>query len=381
MEWITCENTYEEAWRRLLEYANVELAIAAIESIHGAATKKTLPHYKKQAEQTRVSLLQAKEYFEAARTSSLYTQPNHLYYGSVALTTACMLIRGSGEYSLDYLRRDKKNAHHGLDFTFSSNQQRAKEGLNLLENSFVKVCPNGHFKNWYSTLHPTIPVAALQTLRDRTSTSTNYTVAGGCKIPDIQDLIGEKGDLLSLIRRLPDLCSELKRYGVHLDYARGEHCIEHEKETGRATHTFIFHNAVSHEALLKVVDEFNCKKGVNFVYDIQEGASGGTVETRPDSHWGFSYPNSRTTLDHKTIYYGDSVDTPEVVDLFAISYALSMLSRYFPDIWISFLESHCKGSKLVERVIRLLILKTPSLMLNEISNTNYIISNHRPFWH
>lgn len=96
MEWITSENTYEESWRRLLEFANVELAMEAISGFHGEPTKSTLPNYRKQAEQARVALLQAREYFEAAKASSLYTQPNHLYYGSVALSTACMLIRGDG---------------------------------------------------------------------------------------------------------------------------------------------------------------------------------------------------------------------------------------------------------------------------------------------
>jgi beta-phosphoglucomutase-like phosphatase (HAD superfamily) len=107
MEWVTCENVYDESWRRLLEYANIELATEAIREIHGEDPKKE-KNYKTKAEQVRFSLLQAKEYFEAARTSSLFTQPNHLYYGAVALSTACMVLRGDGDKSLDRLRQSKK---------------------------------------------------------------------------------------------------------------------------------------------------------------------------------------------------------------------------------------------------------------------------------
>lgn len=75
------------------------------------------------------------------------------------------------------------------------------------------------------------------------------------------------------------------------------------------------------------------------------------------------------------------MDIPEVADMFLISYALSILSRYYPDVWVSFLESHCKGAKLIERIVRVITLKLPVLILNQLSGRLYIISNHRPFWY
>lgn len=382
MEWITCENTYDEVWRRLMEYANVELATSAIENFHGKApNKRVAANYRKQAEQTRVCLLQAREYFEAARLSSLVTQPNHLYYGIVALSSACMLIRGDGSHSLDFLRRDNKNAHHGLDFTFSSDQKRAKEGLSLLENSYVRVCPNGHFFNWYSTLSPSIAVHGLETQVTATTEVKRLVEIGSYDIPKFSELVGIKEDLMFLTKRLPDLHSELGRYGVDLAFARGDHDIRTDTGTGNQEHTFTFHHAPSHDALLGVVDQFSCDSGVNFEYKIMAGKTNGSVGTRKDKNWAFSYPNSRTTGDHKTIFYAEDINSPEVVDLYVISFCLSMLSRYYPDIWVSFLESHCKGAKLVERIVMLLLRRTPNLILNQISGRDYIISNHRPYWH
>lgn len=381
MEWITSENTYEESWRRLLEFANVELAIEAISSFHGEPTKSTLPHYQKQAEQARVALLQAKEYFEAAKASSLYTQPNHLYYGSVALSTACMLIRGDGTKSLDYLRKQGKNSHHGLDFTFSSDLKRSKVGLTLLENCFVKVCPNGHFSNWYSTLQGSQLIAAISQRITKYGRNRNMNYVGNYHIPDFSDLNGLKKDLMFILKRLPDLYTDLGRYGVVVNNARGEHQVFHDEVRGDKYSEFVFHSAPSHEILLSVIDNFKCDSGVNFSFNIHDGTTSGIVVSRRDKDWGFSFPDSRTTLDHKTIFYAEPVTTPEVVDLFLISYVLSMLSRYYPDIWVSFIESHCKGAKLVERIVRILQLKMPNLMLNQITGNELIISNHRPPWH
>lgn len=381
MEWITSENTYEESWRRLLEFANVELAIDAISSIHGAPSKSTLPNYKKQAEQARVALLQAKEYFEAAKVSSLYTQPNHLYYGSVALSTACMLIRGDGRKSLDFLRQDSKNSSHGLDFTFSSDIRRSKIGLSLLDNSYVKICPNGHFANWYGTLLSTQRVAAIKHIKTHQGSRRNMEYIGNFQIPEFSDLKNIKKDLMFLLTRLPDLYTDLARYGVNVDSARGELRVYLNEVLNQEHNEFTFHSSPSPEAFLKVIENFTCEDGVIFEYGFFDGSNSGFVRTRKDNQWAFTFPDSRTTMDHKTIYYADPLATPEVVDLFLVSYALSMLSRYFPDIWVSFLESHCKGAKLVERIVRVLTLKMPNLMLNQMTGSELVISNHRPPWH
>ena len=118
MRWIVTDDIYAETWRRLLEFANIELTMDEIARRHGKAiTKSQTDNYKKQATQARVCALQAKEYFDAARSSTLFTSPNHAYYGAVATASLMMLIFGDGQKSLDVLRADNRNNHHGLDFT------------------------------------------------------------------------------------------------------------------------------------------------------------------------------------------------------------------------------------------------------------------------
>lgn len=380
MEWITCDNTYDECWRRLLEYSNEDLAIEAIEKRHGKADNKTLPNYRKQATQIRVSLLQAKEYFDAAKESSLFTRPNHLYYGLVSLASATMLLNGDGTKALDYLRQDNMNAHHGLDFSFCSDFKRARAGVTLLESSHIKICTNGHFANWYSTIKSKYKMYALKTIHYKSGLALNLEPVGNLDLKSFDDL-EKKYSILDLTKRLPDLITELNRYGVLVNHARGEHTVHDFSADNTSQHIFLFHGAPSHEALMKVVARFNCEAGVLFEIDIQSGSTIGAIKTRRGVNWHFSYPDLRETIDHRVIFFEHPIYTPEIVDLYLIGYALSMLSRYFPDIWISFLESHCKGASLVDRLSYLLMMKAPYLMLNQMSLDDLIVSTHRPPWH
>lgn len=308
MEWITCENTYEESWRRLMEYANIELAIDAIDAIE---RKKGTPKssrdkadYKNRAVEARASLLQAKEYFEAAKTSSLYTQPNHLYYGIVALSTACMLIRGGREKTLSYLRADSINKHHGLKFKYNSSQKRSKEGTHLLDNSFVEIFPNGHFKNWYETLIGYQPITAIVQKKNNNSTMKSLKTIGEIKTADHDSLIGKKYSITLKTQALPDLYSDLGRYGISLDYVRGEHIIlENENKNNEDIHLFNFHQSSSKEAFLEIIGLFKSEKDNKINKIIDEDSRNGyiTINLKPFS--GFELPDSRATMDQETIYY------------------------------------------------------------------------------
>ena len=57
-----------------------------------------------------------------------------------------------------------------------------------------------------------------------------------------------------------------------------------------------------------------------------------------------------------------------------------MLSRYYPDIWVSAVESRCIAAKLLERAVDIAIKKFPILTLSIISGEETIISTHREPW-
>jgi hypothetical protein len=103
---------------------------------------------------------------------------------------------------------------------------------------------------------------------------------------------------------------------------------------------------------------------VSFVYNTPGEAS-------------FKWPTSRETAHHDSISYAAEIDTHEVVDCFILAYQLSMLSRYYPDLWISCLESRCKAAKIIERTVDLLISKAPVMMLSLIWAGGITISTHQ----
>lgn len=320
MQWITCQNVYEETWRRLLEFANVELAFDEIEKRHGKAVNKRLKsNYIKQAEQIKVALLQAKEYFEATKKSTLFTSPNHLYYGATSLSTACMLLLGDGSKSLDFLRKNKENSHHGLGFTVGANAESAKCGLNLLELSHVEIFDGGHFRNWYETLPIEGKIFAIIKRQFENSFNTNLEAIGRYSAPIFDQLCGSKFSIIELIKYFPDLYSELNRYGVDIVCSRANHNVEIDGDN--VHQVWHLHGARTYDNLKDIILKFEQHEGCKkyFCYNFVENRPAGSVSistTKGDG--GFKFPSCRNTLLQDQIYYSDDVERHEVSDFLLV---------------------------------------------------------------
>lgn len=384
MEWITCQNVHSETWRRLLEFTNIDIATEFIEKRHGssAGNSNLKSNYKKQAKQIRVSLLQAKEYFEAANTSSIITSPNHLYYGMVSLASTIMLALGTGDKALDVLREKNENKHHGLEFSLGIGEKQASNGISLFENSYVKVLSNGHFRNWYETL-PREGIAP-SLITEYHESGTHHTVFqefGTFKIDSFEEIISyKKASLIYLIKYFPDLMRDFRRYGINTSSARSEHKVMLRPD-GTVSHEWLIHGAASRNELDHILQEFKCESLGDDFFKKQIDVTSARVTTTGDRNIMFSYPSMRLSMDVSSIMYADMPDQHEIVDAYKVGFALSMLSRYFPDVWISTLESHCKASQLIELIVNNLSRKFPMMALSILNGQEVVISNHRPFWH
>src|SRR5690606_31432512 len=62
--------------------------------------------------------------------------------------------------------------------------------------------------------------------------------------------------------------------------------------------------------------------------------AGSVVAKLEDDVRVISVPSARVGLDNETIVYATDIEFPELVDAYMVSYALSMLSRYYPDLWV-----------------------------------------------
>ncbi|MFZ6654030.1 YaaC family protein [Undibacterium sp. TJN19] len=384
MRWIVTDNIYNETWRQLLEFSNAELTIDKIKLRHGSGKSKSdEANYLKQATQARVCVMQAKEYFDAARASTLFTRPNHVYYGAVALASLMMLVLGDGRKSLDYLRQDKKNNNHGLDFTTGCNAKMASSGTHLLENTHAEILKFGHFSNWYDVLPSVGKTYGMKRTNGKRNSSVEYSPVGTFNVCSSAELHGKKKKIIDLLRHMPDLTIDLDRFGIEVYCSRiNLDTIADGDFMGRFS--WRIHNCKSLDERDSILDKFRIapKYANSFSWLGEDDAKVGiielTLERELDFH--FSWPSSRDNLNHESIAYADTLYTFEIVDLYILAYQLSMLSRYFPDIWVGCIESHCRAAKLIDLAVDTIVKKFPILALSMLASDEIIISTHRQPW-
>src|ERR1700722_2684041 len=386
MEWIVTDDISRETWRRILEFSNIELSVEEIARRHGPINSESRDNYRKQARQVRVCALQAKEYFDAATTASLITRPNHAYYCAVSVASMMMLILGDGTRALDFLRTKPSNTKHGLKFSTGCTAKSAAVGLSLVENSFAEIDAAGQFANWYSTLPTVVGMHAVTSRAAAAPTGATIRSLGGVgqsTVPTIGSLVGVKRSILDLIKYLPDLSGHLYRYGIEAPRSRSGHTID--VSNSHTLHTWFLHWAGSIAVREALLEEFevdpNC--GLNFTIhrdDATLGAFEKLTWAPPAPLPSFSWPSCRETLNHDAITYLNMQDGHEIVDLYIIAYQLSMVARYYPDLWISCIESQCKAAKLIEGAVDLIMKKLPILALSILSPAGLTISTHREHW-
>lgn len=357
-----------------MEFANNEFTYSQIELIHGKATDNSKSqNYKKQASQVRAAILQAKEYFSAANNSSLYTSPNHLYYGMVSLNTAIMLMLGDGRKSLDVLRRSKENLNHGLIFTTNCTEKSAKNGLDILEKTHVAAGRGGFFRNWYETLPKTGKISGICEVQNKEGTSRIFGQIGEYLTLNIDSLAGDKASLLSILKYIPDISTELVRYGIDIPLSR---TTAKRSSSGKdIEYEWIIHGTLKSEDLSEILKEFKAEKDEGISTTFSDDKKSAIIKITANK---FNFPLMRRDMNTNYFIYAFDTNLHEIVEAFGAGFAFSMLSRYYPDIWVSCLESHCKAAKLIEHIIGILLLKFPILALSMISGTEITISTQKP---
>jgi hypothetical protein len=382
MEWVTVTDIPREAWRRLLEFANLEIAEQAIAVLHGS-DREQRSNRRKQAAQMRVSLLQAREYFAAAEQSSLYTNPSHLYYGMVSLASALLLLRGDGTASLDYLRKDPANRSHGLIFSTGADARSAATGLEILAQSRAEIAGHGYFKNWMAVVPPQEPIRVRLTRLAGTTVSSSG-LSGNQQFAGIGALVGRRWTLLEILCRLPDLTDDLVRSGMRIPACRLSYEIQVDVAGARRMDRWLLHGARSPEDLSALLEHFEFHHGgAEMVsWEMADGGCAAVIRlTTPiDFVTHFTWPSCRERLDNEYWAFGKLLDTSEFTDFYTVTFGLSMLARYYPDLWVTAIDAHTKASKAIENLVAVALQKVPLLALKLMEGYRTVISAHRPPW-
>ena len=389
MYWVTTDDIRRETWARLLNYANDELCFDQIVRRHGAPkNKSTRANYKKQALQVRVSLLQAREYFKAAEIATVFTRPNLLYYGMVSLAAASMLMRGDGNYSLDRLRARFENKSHGLTFSTGLNEGAAGIGTNLLDRSHVTVERNGFFLNWYCNIRTHEAVYAHTTARADGGTLRREYRIGGLELnAKAEALVGRTFSLSKLLCEQPDLYMDARLGGLAVVASRANYEMEVNEADKSNISQWRIHGAGSEENLIDILSNFTIAADHSHLLTaVPENPTSHCIVTltKPGDVKGvpFKFPSMRSTMSGDLVIFGaGEMSVPEYVQQFMLMYALSMFSRYLPDLWIQCIDSHCKSARLIERLITETEKKFPILILGLLAEDDMVISTHRAPWY
>lgn len=386
MEWLVTDDPQRDCWRRLDYFSNQDVIERRIAQLFPAVdVVKQLANIKKQCLQIRACVKQAREYFTSCQSSSLLTRPTLAYYGSVSLASAVMLLRGGGDFALDRLRGDVSNQAHGLRFSCGSNSKTAAQSSHLLANCFVEHTGTGFFKNFYTSLPQSKPIEVFHRFDGEQTGHVGCRILGEHKKVPFA-LLRRKTSLLGMIELMPDLYSELRAAGTIKAASRGSLEVRESSKDGTQVWQWRLHGASDAENLQALLSEFKVEASwSDHLSCIEHPSSNGAVisavvplHSSPflKMHW----PDSRKTNQWEDIYYAESLDRPELVHMLEVMYGLSMLARYYPDVWTATLDANGLSAHLIGRVLDMAMLRIPALALSELVGNEIVLTTTQAPW-
>src|SRR5262249_38230686 len=151
-----------------------------------------------------------------------------------------------------------------------------------------------------------------------------------------------------ILQYLPDLTWDMNRYGVGVPVSRVDYMTEQNEVQRR--HIWNLHGAGSRTEFEAILEKFKSPAASWNLWEVQlhpKGDAGTVVLTAPKGvAYDLEFPSMRESMDCAQMAYARDLSTREIVDAYVAGYGLSMLARYFPDLWIACLESHCLAAQL-----------------------------------
>jgi len=362
------------AWANLRRFHNTDYSEAAITHHHGLNKGQRI-NARKQAAQLRYCLIQAREYFEAGERVTLATRPALFYYGAMSLALAEILLKQTGDASLDRAREEHK--HHGLILRVDklpNPQMGLQEAAGCLAAVPLIVEGKGRrgtFDLWHRSARE-MPLVALVTraqMNNPGSTLRHEVIAGGLdqRLPKVS----KRGfTLYDCLRRLPCMISHLDIVGEGHDLVRGKANVTWNGK--QSTTRFTFHPAPG--TFPQFANNFLMRPCDYARVTIDEIEHGALVSWRADEEDGLFYrtPASSMWNSDEVHYWLSDQPLNEFGYLYFALYILGNYARYYPDRWMQDVD---RGSPLALAADELLsgaAWRVPLLSLSELARTYYI---------
>jgi hypothetical protein len=375
---INTQNVAEFAWAGLRRFQNVQFVQNHIIALH-KLEKKDHKYAKKQAEQIRYCLIQAREYYDAANAVSLATKPNLLYYCVMSLVLAEILLKQTGDSSLDRAR--KEHRHHGLELRLRSVPGNLDDLTDI--SSSMTAIPLMHadgtgfgtFELWHRSCRE-LPLAGNKTDTLPSGTASSYSallIPNDERLPRIPN---EGVDLGNCFRSLPGMMDFLRSHGISSGVVRGKVTCQQNSTPPDFLSNF---TVTIHPGERGAVDSFfenvyfspDAVDRVNFV----EISSGGIIKWTEGVTTGRGIrqlPNGSNINQDEFHCWPTPQPLNEFGYIYLSLFIMGNYARYYPDKWLKDVEQNSFLALAVEELIRNVESRMAILALSEMTRVYHV---------
>ena len=365
---VRTRDVADYAWSGLRRYLNVAFVEQRIRDLH-QLDKKQRENARKQARQIRYCLMQAREYADAAMRVSLVTKPTLFYYSTMCLALAEVLLKQSGNSSLDRAR--EQHRHHGLTFSVGS---MSKGRVNLqTAASALRASPAvnngqrfGTFELWHRTCRE-MPISGKVTNHVGLGTTTRHVALLAPADVRLKLMPLHGLSLFEVLVKLPALLDHLAVFGIRSDLIRGSVSVEvFQNQT--ETYSVLIH-PTNDELRDRFMGNFKFDPNAHHLVEFHEIYQGGRVDWRVDQNFG----PVKMAVPHGSMWNADEVRfwpkeecLNELGFYYLALFVIGNYARYYPDRWIADVEDSTELALTVDELLKAAEAKVPLLTLSEL---------------
>jgi hypothetical protein len=371
----------EASWASLQRFQNTAYVAERIAALHNLKPNHA-QNAKKQARQLRYCLMQAREYYRASAAVSLATRPNLLYYSIMSLALAEILLKSTGDNSLDRAR--EQHRHHGLTFEHIASSRTGPLDLSHAA-SLLKAKPlilgdakrAGTFELWHQTCRelPLVGKVSEQDTTGATIERVSVVASGGDeRLP----LFPQAGmTLLQCMQNIPGMRDHLQGQNVPSNLLRARVSSRVSQLSEENVFSVVVHPS---DLASQFFDNVELHPSLHDRVSFRELTRGGAFEFRtPFSQMdgdrfrprSFSIPPGATWDDAETRFWYLHQPLNEFGFIYVALFIVGNYARYYPDRWLLDVENSSSLALAVEELLGVADARMAWLTLGELDRKVY----------
>jgi hypothetical protein len=328
--------------------------------------------------QIRYCLMQAEEYRTAANSVGLATKPNLLYYSTMSLALAELLLKHDGRYSLDRAR--EKHSHHGLRLVVdrmpatTDDLAMAASGLRAVPLETGSGHRLGTFALWHETARE-LPIVGQLTQNLQGGSTYRAEVIWKASDRNLANLPREGLNLMECLQFLPMMLNYLAPMDIVPKVLRGKLTKTDRIGPPYSSKTQL----ILHPSSPVLVDTFWSNvtfsaSAVNNVDHIQLPSGGilNIVDNANSAPFTLNVPPGAMLSTDEIRFWPADQAVNEFGFLYLALFIAGNYARYFPDRWVHDIESSSPLAMAISYLMEVADLRTGVLALSEIDRSYHI---------